>query len=152
VPSDGGAAKRWHEQACRPICEGRELNSQIGLVMAPKPSVNWKMESVLAQLHERAKGSGTVAAQVFLSGSESDIGVAARQIVSEAAGVARVGSKPPSIGRISTLAKSFSLTAEPAVFDALARHPRIKSILPSEIADIYPKPRNVVRDPPNDLN
>jgi hypothetical protein len=135
----------------RPISAARAELAVIGLLMAPKPSEKWKMESVLAQLHERAKGSGTVAAQVFLSGSESDIGEAARRIVSEAAGTAGVRSKPPSIGRISTLAKSFSLTAEPAVFDALARHPRIKSILPSEIPDIYPKPRKVVQDPPNDL-
>jgi hypothetical protein len=134
----------------RPISAARAELAVIGLLMALKPSEKWKMESVLAQLHERAKGSGTVAAQVFLSGSESDIGEAARRIVSEA-GAAGAGSKPPSIGRISALAKSFSLTAEPAVFDALARHPRIKSILPSEILDIYPKPRKVVRDPPNDL-
>ncbi len=135
----------------RPISAARTELAVIGLLMAPEPSEKWKMELVLAQLHERAKGSGTVAAQVFLSGSEFDIGEAARRIVSEAAGAAGAGSKPPSIARISTLAKSFSLTAEPAVFDALARHPRIKSILPSEIPDIYPKPRKVVQDPPNDL-
>jgi hypothetical protein len=130
---------------------GAEL-AFMGLVMAQEPSEKWRMESVLAQLREQAKGSGTVAAQVFLSGSESDIGEVARRIVSEAARAAGVVSKPPSIGRVSTSAKSFSLTAEPAVFDALARHPRIKSILPSVIADIYPKPRKVVQDPPSDLN
>src|SRR5262249_57825250 len=77
---------------------------------------------------------------------------ALRWSCSEAAGAAGASSKPPAIGRVSNLAKSFSLTAEPAVFDGLARHPRIKSILPSEIADIYPKPTKVVRDPPGDLN
>ena len=118
--------------------------------MALEPKERWNTESVLAQLREQAKGSGTATAQVFLSGSEADAGEAARRVVSEVAGVLGAGSKPPAIGRVSTLAKSFSLTAEPAIFDALARNPRIKSILPSMISDIYPKPTKVVRDPPND--
>jgi hypothetical protein len=119
-------------------------------VMALEPKEKWNTESVLAELRQQAKGSGTVAAQVFLSGSESDVADAARQIVREAAGAAGTGAKPPAIGRVSNLAKSFSLTAEPAVFDALARNPRIKSILPSVISNIYPNPTKVVRDPPSD--
>jgi hypothetical protein len=118
--------------------------------MALEPKERWSTESVLAELREQAKGSGTATAQVFLSGPEPDIGEAARLVVSEVTGVRGAGSKPPAIGRVSTLAKSFSLTAEPAIFDALARNPRVKSILPSVIADIYPKPTKVVRDPPND--
>jgi hypothetical protein len=136
------------------ISAARAELAVMGLVMAPEHSEKWKTESVLAQLREQAKGSGTAAAQVFLSGSEPDpdIGEAARRIVSEAAVAAGAGSKPPSIGRVSGLAKSFSLTAEPAIFEALARDPRIKSILPSVIRDIYPSPTKVVRDPPDDSN
>ncbi len=125
------------------------LKSQ-GLDMAVEPKERWSRDSVLAELREQAKGSGTATAQVFLSGSESDVGEAARQVVSDIAGAPGAGAKPPAIGRVSTLAKSFSLTAEPAVFDALASHPRIKSILPSAIPDIYPKPTKIVRDPPSE--
>jgi hypothetical protein len=118
--------------------------------MALEPRERWSTETVLAELREQAKGSGTATAQVFLSGSEVDIGDVARLVVSEAAGRLGAGSTPPAIGRVSTLARCFSLTAEPAIFDALARNPRIKSILPSVISDIYPKPTKVVRDPPNE--
>ena len=118
--------------------------------MALEPKEGWDTESVLAELRQQAKGNGTATAQVFLSGSEADIGEAARRVVSEVAGVSRASSTGPAIGRVSTLAKSFSLTAEPAIFDALARNPRIKSILPSVMSDIYPKPTKIVRDPSND--
>jgi hypothetical protein len=118
--------------------------------MALEPKKRRSTESVLAVLREQAKGSGTATAQVFLYGSEPDIGEAARQLVSAVARVPGAGSKPPAIGRVSTLAKSFSLTAEPAIFEALARNPRTKTILPSVISDIYPKPTKIVHDPPND--
>jgi hypothetical protein len=118
--------------------------------MSPQPSVNWTMESVLARLREQARGSGTVAANVFLSGPESgtEMKEVVRQAVNEAAAAAGPGTRRPEIGRVSDMAKSFSLTAEPAVFAALARNPRVKSILPSVIPDIYPKPTKDIRDPP----
>jgi len=115
---------------------------RLGGYMAPETSDNWKPEAVLAELRKQAQGSGTAAAQVFLVGSETgtDIADTVHSAVRDAARDAGSQSSPPSIGRISTLAKSFSLVAEPAVFSALARHPKVKSILPSAIEDIYPKP------------
>jgi hypothetical protein len=96
--------------------------------------------AVLAKLREQAKRSGGVAtAQVFLFPSETDVNEAARQIVNETSSLIGLGSKLPSIGRVSPLAKSFSLTAEPALFEALARNPRVKSILPSLGSNIYPR-------------
>jgi hypothetical protein len=95
--------------------------------------------TVLAKLRDQAKRSGGVAtAQVFLFPTETDVNEAARQIVDE------VSSMTPktvlsSIGRISPLAKSFSLTAEPGIFEALANNPRVKSILPSLGSNIYPR-------------
>lgn len=52
----------------------------------------------------------------------------------------RTTCEQPAIGKISRLAKSFSLTASPAIFSAIAERSEVKSILPSEIDDIYPKP------------
>src|SRR5215467_366225 len=120
----------------------RRANVLTGATMGPETSKQWEPEAVLAELRKQAQASGTAAAQVFLAGSESESDLAGmvRAAVSDAARTAGSQSKPPSIGRISTLAKSFSLTAEPAVFAALARHPKVKSILPSAVADIYPKP------------
>ena len=46
----------------------------------------------------------------------------------------------PTIERISRLAKSFSLTASPTIFSAIAAKPEVTSILPAKIDDIYPKP------------
>jgi hypothetical protein len=114
--------------------------------MAPETSENWKPETVLAELRRQAQATGTAAAQVFLTdaGTEADLADTVRRAVDEAAQAAGTASKP-SIGRISPLAKSFSLTAEPEVFAALVRHPGIKSILPSVVPDIYPKPVKVVR-------
>jgi hypothetical protein len=122
-----------------------------GVTMAAiEPSENWKPEAVLDQLREQAQASGTATAQVFLSPAEAgaDIAETARTLVSDAAAGRERGSKAPSIGRVSTLAKSFSLTADPALFAVLARHPKIKAILPSTIEDIYPKPTKIVPSEP----
>ena len=115
--------------------------------MAPETSGKWDTKSVLGELREQAKQSGSAPAQVFLVGSEADVAEVAHRVVSEAATTARPGSKPPTIGRVSRLARSFSLTAEPSIFEALAQNPEVKSILPSVISDIYPKPTKVVPDP-----
>jgi hypothetical protein len=125
----------------------------MGVSMAARePTANWKTQAVLDQLREQAQAGGTATAQVFLLPAEAGTNIAetVRDIVSNVAATAGAGPKP-SIGRVSDLAKSFSLTADPALFAALARHPKIKSILPSAIADIYPKPTKVVPvQPPKD--
>jgi hypothetical protein len=128
----------------------RRVKEQITQNIAEMSVDFAKMESVLAKLREQAKRNGGIAtAQIFLFGSETDINEAARRIVSEAAGTPGAGLKSRSIGRVSTLAKSFFLTAEPAIFDALARNPRVKSILPSGIPNIYPKSRSRGRYDPS---
>jgi hypothetical protein len=97
---------------------------------------NWSIDQVLGELGEQARETGVVPAQVFL-GSGGDVARTAVELVNLAAGAA--GASTPKMGRVSNLARSFALTAAPAVFAALARDPRVKSILPSNIKDIYPR-------------
>lgn len=99
----------------------------------------WNKDEVLKDLREKAGPSGTVRAQVFLSGDAGDVGKAAHALVEAAR--KRAGRRgAASIGKIHRLAKSFSIEASPDVLAAIADAPGVKSILPSEIEDIYPKP------------
>jgi hypothetical protein len=112
------------------------------------PSSEWDKKAVVERLRAQSKGSKPVAAQVFLSGDKAggNLSELAQELVKAAASKAAGESQPASVGRVSNLAKSFSLTAHPDVFAALANDPAVKSILPSEIEDIYPKPVKIVRE------
>ena len=117
--------------------------------MAPAaPPPDWDKKAVVDRLRAHAKGSEPVAAQVFLHGDEDggNLSEVAHKLVDAAASAVSDESKKAAIGHVSRLAKSFSLTAHPDVFAALARDPAVKSILPSEIDDIYPKPTRIVRE------
>jgi hypothetical protein len=93
----------------------------------------WSIDQVLGELGEQARETGVAPAQVFLAGGD-DVARIAMEVVNGAA-----GASTPKMGRVSNLARSFALTAAPAVFAALARDPRVKSILPSNIKDISPR-------------
>jgi hypothetical protein len=111
-----------------------------------QPSPEWDKKSVVERLRAQSQGSKPVAAQVFLTGEKAsgNLSELAQELVKTAASAAE--GKVAALGRVSNLAKSFSLTAHPDVFAALAKDPAVKSILPSEIDDIYPKPVKIVRD------
>jgi hypothetical protein len=110
------------------------------------PSSEWDKKTVIERLRAQSKGSKPVAAQVFLAGDKAtgNLSELAQELVKAAASKTAGKPKPAAVGRVSDLAKSFSLTAHPDVFAALAKNPAVKSILPSEIEDIYPKPVKVV--------
>jgi hypothetical protein len=112
------------------------------------PSENWEMGAVIDKLRAQAKEGGAVAAQVFLHGAETegDLAEAARKLVGAASTAGGDRARKASIGRVSNLAKSFSLTADPEVFACLAKEPSVKAILPSQIDDPYPKPVKIVRE------
>lgn len=114
----------------------------------PAPSENWKMESVIEKLRAQARETGAVAAQVFLHGPDAggDLRETARKLVNAASRADRAKLRAASIGRVSDLAKSFSLTADPEVFARLAEEPSVKAILPSQIDEVYPKPVKIVRE------
>jgi len=112
------------------------------------PSENWEMDTVIDELRARAKRGEAVAAQVFLHGTQAgdDLGEFAQKLVGAASAVHGGKAHKASIGRVSNLAKSFSLRADPEVFVRLAKEPSVKAILPSQIDDVYPKPVKMVRE------
>jgi hypothetical protein len=115
------------------------------IMPVPDPSMQWQKDTVVEQLRAQSQGSGSVAAQVFLHGDagSEDLAKAARDLVDAASAKAKAQA---SIGRVSNLAKSFSLTASPDVFAVLAKHPAVKAILPKHIEDSYPRPTKIIRE------
>ena len=118
--------------------------------MADKPassSSEWSAENVRRMLKSKAVG-GKVAAQVFFQDGVSGdrLPDAARQAISEAA--ARVGNAGQvEVGKVHRIAKSVSVKGDPDVIAELANAPGVKTVLPSEIDDIYPKPVTSKRVP-----
>jgi hypothetical protein len=111
--------------------------------MAVRTSSQWSKTEVLKQLRAKGRGGRTVAAQVFLKDDVEDVPAEVETIVSKAGdGSAKRGLK---VGKIHPLAKSFSLEANPEAFAAIADQPSVKSILPNEVDDVYPKPVKVKR-------
>lgn len=113
----------------------------------PAPeSKEWQIDRVIDQLRALAGGDKPVAAQVFLHGDDkaADLAQKVRDLVDDARKSAKAESA--SIGHVSDLAKSFSLTAKPDVFAALAKHPAVKAILPEHIEDIFPRPTKIIRE------
>jgi hypothetical protein len=55
-------------------------------------------------------------------------------------GNAPAAAKKADIGKVHDLARSFALRADPTVIAELGRQPGVRAILPSRIADAFPKP------------
>jgi hypothetical protein len=110
--------------------------------MANESSPDWSKASVLADLRKNAGPGQPVRAQIFLHDSvgADDLAATVEEIV--AAAKQKLGARevPVEIGKVHRLAKSFSISADPDVVAAIAGMPAVKSILPSEISNIYPKP------------
>ncbi len=105
-------------------------------------SPEWSKEAVIRQLRRKAADGRSVRAQVFLkddvsSGQLRDV---VEQNVEDAKSQVGQSGTSATVGKIHNLAKSFSIDATPDVVEAIAAMPSVKSILPSEISDIYPRP------------
>lgn len=90
---------------------------------------------------QAASSGGKVSANVFFHDSVSadELPKAAERAIKRAA--TRAGKSPAvEIGPVHRIAKSVSVTGDPTVIAELARVQDVKTVLPSEIDDIYPKP------------
>jgi hypothetical protein len=104
-------------------------------------SSQWSIPEVLAQLRAKVGKGEPVAVQVFLHDdvSAEDLAELAEKIVSAAK--QEVGKHAAAkVGRVHRLAKSFSVSADVDTLSAVANMPKVKTILPSEVPDILPRP------------
>ena len=111
-----------------------------------KTSPQWTKRQVVQRLREGGSDQ-PVSVQVFLSDDvpDGDVSSAVKKIVSDVESSARKGGLPLKVGKVHQLAKSFSIEADPDIIAAIADQPGVKSILPSKVDDIYPKPTKVKR-------
>lgn len=110
------------------------------------PSSEWTVPEVLARLRAKAGDGNPVSAQVFLHDDTpaENVPHVAEEIVKAAkktVGKAAAGE----VGKVHRLAKSFSVRADVDTLAAVANMPKVKTVLPSEISDIFPRP---VKTPP----
>ncbi len=105
------------------------------------------IDTAIGQLPIQTGGGQAVAAQVFLSGGceSANLAQCAQKLVEAASARANTGTTP-IVGRVSDLAKSFSLTASPEVFALLAKEARVTAILPEQIDDVFPRPTRIIRE------
>jgi hypothetical protein len=110
--------------------------------MAPRPSGQWTSAAVLKQLRKAAERGEAVSAQVFLNDDVSDENLpeVVERLVTKADRKAGKAGAPAKVGKIHRLAKSFSLEADPDVIAAVAEMQAVKTILPSQISDVFPRP------------
>jgi hypothetical protein len=104
-------------------------------------SSQWSIPEVLAQLRAKAGKGKPVAVQVFLHDdvSAENLAELAEKIVTAAK--EEVGKHAAAkLGKVHRLAKSFSVSADVDTLSAVANMPNVKTILPSEISDILPRP------------
>lgn len=106
--------------------------------MSIPPSREWSVEGVLQRLRNSVPGQ-KASIQVFLrDGVEaSEVQKKSRDIVDSADPI-----HSAKMGRVRSFSKSFSIEGEVEILERIAHHPDVKSILPSEAEDIFPKPVN----------
>jgi hypothetical protein len=105
-------------------------------------SSEWSDQDIRKRLELGAGGTGRVSANVFFRDivAPDQLSAAAQDAIEQAA--KRLGRSVPdvSVGRVHRLAKSVSVEGDPALIAELSNADTVKTILPSEIDDIYPKP------------
>jgi hypothetical protein len=102
-------------------------------------SPEWTIGNVLKEPRAKAKPGEGVSVQVFLNIADDQVPAVVQDIVGRVKD--RVKSKVPlALGKVHRLAKSFPVTADPETMAAIAASPAVKTILPSEIENIYPRP------------
>ncbi len=108
---------------------------------ADTPSSEWSTPEVLARLRAQAGEGRPVTAQVFLHDDTpaENLPHVAKQIIEAAK--KKIGKHAAAdLGKVHRLAKSFSLVADVDTLAAVANMPEVKTILPSDIPDIFPRP------------
>lgn len=108
---------------------------------ARKPPPDWSRRGVRKQLKEQAKETGAVAAQVFFRDSISAdrLSDTARTLIDAAA--KRLGRRQAvAVGKVHSLAKSVSVKGDPEVIAELGKAAEVRTVLPSSVDDVYPKP------------
>jgi hypothetical protein len=100
---------------------------------------------VVKRLQERVANGQPASVQVFVTDAvkPTEVQAKAQEIVDDTR--AQFGFAPEAMqfGKVSSLAKSFMVTSTlPQVFEALAKHSEVKTLLDEEQKDIYPKPEN----------
>ena len=110
--------------------------------MSSPPKEAFDSGAALKRLYANARLGEKVSVHVFLHGASGDpkLEDEVKNIVERAAGAAGDSLGGPEIRKISRLARSFSLSAEPRTLEALAKQPEVKGILPAQIEDVYPAP------------
>lgn len=100
--------------------------------MAPSTNDSKDKAAALRRLRTVAKEQ-PVTAQVFLSEdvAEAKIAELAQDIVRP---------MDAKLGKIHGMAKSFSVTAKPEVLEKIAGFPDVRSVIPNQVDDIFPKP------------
>lgn len=110
------------------------------------PSSEWSTREVLARLRAKVGEGKPVSAQVFLEDDTPADAIhdVAKRIVDHAK--KKVGANAAAeVGKVHQLAKSFAVTADIDTLAAVANASGVKTILPSEVEDILPRPVNVER-------
>lgn len=100
----------------------------------------WSPEGLRKALKKEAASTGTATANVFFQEliSPDQLSGAAQQAIEQAS--VKTGRAKPEISRVHKLAKSVSVKGDPDTIAEMANAPGVKTILPSQVEDIYPKP------------
>lgn len=108
------------------------------------PSSEWEINSVMKTLRQQSTVEQPPTAQIFLDESvkvdAKTFETLAQEILDAASAQMSNRTSTTKIGKLHPLAKSFSVTAHPDIIHEIYKSPSVKSILPSQISDIYPKP------------
>lgn len=102
----------------------------------------WSPEEIRKKLKLGAKSTGTVSANVFFKDAVSadELPAAADHAIKQAAKRLGRAASDATVGRVHRLGKSVSVRGDPELIAELSNADTVKTILPSEIEDIYPKP------------
>ncbi len=103
--------------------------------MGPETSPEWTKQAVLETLASSDVAEPGLQAFLDRDLPKSEVEAVARAIVAEAGGEAAA-----RIGPVSALGKSFAVYGDRAVLRRIAEDPRVKSVLPTAVDDILPKP------------
>jgi len=99
-------------------------------------------EDIRKALENKAGVGGRVSANVFFHSkiSADALNAAAQSAIKQVAKKLGRSASDVSVGRIHRLAKSVSVDGDPDFIAELSNIDDVKTILPSEVDDVYPKP------------
>jgi hypothetical protein len=108
-------------------------------------SADWTNESVIARLRRDARDGKRTSVQVFLRPElkDEDAGTAYDNVRIETEAASPAAATRPVFGKFRKLSRSFSVEAEPEAIEKICARPDVSAILPNEVEDILPKPKNV---------